>query len=173
MDYKYIEQLLERYWECQTTLQEEAILKAFFDAEDVPAHLRPYRDIFITLNEKAEEHLEADFDARVIAALSEAESETKVIPMRPISGSRRVRPFFKAAACIAIMLSIGMAASHSMLWDDESAPTSNVADVNGGYQSPDDVNNQENAGTGQVSARLDKDNADSAVVKTSNLGVHD
>ena len=25
MDYKYIEQLLERYWECQTTLEEEAI----------------------------------------------------------------------------------------------------------------------------------------------------
>ena len=29
MDYKYIEQLLERYWECETTPQEERILKAF------------------------------------------------------------------------------------------------------------------------------------------------
>ena len=28
MDYKYIEQLLERYWECQTSPEEEQILKA-------------------------------------------------------------------------------------------------------------------------------------------------
>ena len=39
MDYKYIEQLLERYWEGETTLQEEAILRAFFSQEDVPAGL--------------------------------------------------------------------------------------------------------------------------------------
>ena len=30
MDYKYIEQLLERYWACETTLEEEQILRAFF-----------------------------------------------------------------------------------------------------------------------------------------------
>ena len=30
MDYKYIEQLLERYWQGETSLQEEAILRSFF-----------------------------------------------------------------------------------------------------------------------------------------------
>ena len=30
MDYKYIEQLLERYWKCETTLEEEEILRMFF-----------------------------------------------------------------------------------------------------------------------------------------------
>ena len=30
MDYKYIEQLLERYWNCETSLEEEQILRAFF-----------------------------------------------------------------------------------------------------------------------------------------------
>ena len=30
MDYKYIEQLIERYWECETSQQEEDILRAFF-----------------------------------------------------------------------------------------------------------------------------------------------
>ena len=29
MDYKYIEQLLERYWQGETTLQEENILRSF------------------------------------------------------------------------------------------------------------------------------------------------
>ena len=39
MDYKYIEQLLESYFDCRTTLQEEQILRSFFSQEDVPAHL--------------------------------------------------------------------------------------------------------------------------------------
>ena len=30
MDYKYIEQLIERYWECETSQQEEDILRACF-----------------------------------------------------------------------------------------------------------------------------------------------
>ena len=29
MDYKYIEQLLERYWACDTSVEEEQILRAF------------------------------------------------------------------------------------------------------------------------------------------------
>ena len=30
MDYKYIEQLLERYWQCETSVEEESELRAFF-----------------------------------------------------------------------------------------------------------------------------------------------
>ena len=55
MDYKYIEQLLERYWECQTTLEEEAILRTFFRQEDVPASLLPYRQLFVEEDEMAQE----------------------------------------------------------------------------------------------------------------------
>ena len=49
MDYKYIEQLLERYWQCETTLQEESILRTFFSQEDVPASLMQYKALFMTL----------------------------------------------------------------------------------------------------------------------------
>ena len=34
MDYKYIEQLLERYWQCQTSVEEERILRDFFGQEE-------------------------------------------------------------------------------------------------------------------------------------------
>ena len=37
MDYKYISQLLERYWNVETTLEEEEILKAFFRQDNVVA----------------------------------------------------------------------------------------------------------------------------------------
>lgn len=36
MDYKYINQLLERYWRCETSLEEEDILRSFFSQKDVP-----------------------------------------------------------------------------------------------------------------------------------------
>ena len=46
MDYKYIEQLLERYWDCETTNEEESILRTFFSQKDVPARLLKYRSLF-------------------------------------------------------------------------------------------------------------------------------
>ena len=48
MDYKYITQLLDRYWKCETTLEEEEILKAFFCQKDVPADLCKYKDLFVS-----------------------------------------------------------------------------------------------------------------------------
>lgn len=47
MDYKYIEQLLERYWECETSIEEEAILRAFFLQKEVPAELARYKSLFV------------------------------------------------------------------------------------------------------------------------------
>ena len=46
MDYKYIEQLLERYWQCETSLEEESELRSFFSEEEVPAHLLRYKELF-------------------------------------------------------------------------------------------------------------------------------
>ena len=75
MDYKYIEQLLERYWQCETTLQEEAILHTFFSQEDVPAELQQYTPLFAT--QKPEEVLGDDFDARILAMVGQEENKPK------------------------------------------------------------------------------------------------
>ena len=69
MDFKYIEQLLERYWQCETSLEEEAQLRTFFTEEDVPEHLSRYKDLFVYQQLQQEEHLGADFDARVLAEI--------------------------------------------------------------------------------------------------------
>ena len=74
MDYKYIEQLLERYWQCETTLQEEAILRTFFsqpEAADIPENLRKYRDLFVCETER-EAPLGDDFDTRILEKIGEA-----------------------------------------------------------------------------------------------------
>ena len=52
MDYKYIEQLLERYWQCETTPEEENVLRAFF-AQDMEQQesLKRVREIMSGLPE--------------------------------------------------------------------------------------------------------------------------
>ena len=114
MDYKYIEQLLERYWECETTPQEERILKAFFSQEQVPAQLQRYKSLFVYEQEQAQQHLGADFDERVLAAIGQAsEKPAPVVRVERISLSRRLRPLFRAAAAVAIVTLLGNAAQHS------------------------------------------------------------
>ena len=102
MDYKYIEQLLERYWEGETTLQEEAILRTFFNQEDVPAGLMKYKSFFECGLQ--EETLGDDFEARILSSIGQEESKVKMISLS------RLKPLFKAAAVVAILLTIGNAA---------------------------------------------------------------
>jgi hypothetical protein len=120
MDYKYIEQLLERYWECQTTLDEEAILRNFFHQEDVPASLLPYRQFFIEEGEMAEERLGKEFADRMLRMVGE-EAPIQVCKARRLTFMRRLRPFYRAAGLVAILLTIGNAAHQSFVDEDEFA----------------------------------------------------
>ena len=62
MDYKDIEQLLERYWQCETSVEEEATLRDFFAKEEVPAHLLRYKNLFVYQQVQQEVGLGEDFD---------------------------------------------------------------------------------------------------------------
>ncbi len=102
MDYKDIEQLLERYWQCETSVEEEATLRDFFAKEEVPAV-------------QQEVGLGEDFDARILA-----EVEPVVVKAKRLTLVGRFVPLFKAAAVIAIILSLGNVAQHSFSGDDGS-----------------------------------------------------
>jgi len=113
MDYKYIEQLLDKYFECQTTLEEEQILRAFFAQENVPTHLLQYRELFVSQAfGKNAESLGTDFDERILSIIGaeDKEKEVKHVVARKVSLNKRLRPLYKAAACVAIVLAIGQAA---------------------------------------------------------------
>lgn len=116
MDYKYIEQLLQRYWDCETSLEEEHILRDFFSQREIPAALERYRTLFVY--EKAQEAigLDADFDRRVLAAAaggSAVEGNAPVVRAHRITLASRLRPLFRAAAAVAIVTLLGVAAQHS------------------------------------------------------------
>ena len=116
MDYKYIEQLLERYWDCDTTIEEESILRTFFSQKDVPARLIKYRSLFEYQKQSADsEPLGDEFDQKVLAAIAEETAKTpKVVKAKKVALATYFKPLFKAAAVVAMVLTIGDAAQWSM-----------------------------------------------------------
>ncbi len=123
MDYKYIEQLLERYWTAETTLEEEGILRAFFSQKVIPAELEQYRALFTLESEEAGACLGGDFDARILSMIE----EEPVVKAREISLKQRLMPFFKAAAVVAVILTIGGAMQRpwDSSWNDPRADYTN------------------------------------------------
>lgn len=110
MDYKYIEQLLERYWDCETSVEEERILRDFFAQAEVPAHLAAYKSLFDYQRAEAQVSLSEDFEARLLARVEQAETPVRA---RRLTLSRRLRPLYRAAASVAIVSLLGLAAQHS------------------------------------------------------------
>ena len=101
MDYKYIEQLMERDWNAETSLEEESILRTFFSQKDIPAEMEHLRPLFI--DEAVGETLDDDFDARIMQAIG----SEQVVKAREVSLTQRLMPLFKAAAVVAIILTLG------------------------------------------------------------------
>ncbi len=134
MDYKYIEQLLERYWQCDTTTAEEDILKAFFSQEDVPAQLEKYRPLFAYGRMVGDEcPLGDDFDARMLAL---TEGEPKHVKARRVTMWGSFAPLFKAAAVVAVVITLGNAAQFSMGGDDNASEDINYAAYKDTYDDP-------------------------------------
>lgn len=131
MDYKYIEQLLNRYFEATATLKEEQILKTFFaqDDEELPQGLRQYKSLFAALEQ--DDVLGNDFDDRILALIAqeeerqpdEAEEQPVISKAKVISLPERFRPLLRAAAAVAIILTLSTAINQSFrddnVWTDE------------------------------------------------------
>lgn len=135
MDYKYIEQLLEKYWECETSAAEEDILRTFFAQDSVPAHLRRYQPLFAYQKAQAGECLGADFDKRMDELIGR---EAPVVKATRMTTARRLRPLFRAAASVAIVLLLGNAAQRS--FDAAPAPEGwdyNSAAYTDTYENPE------------------------------------
>lgn len=150
MDYKYIEQLLERYWECQTTLEEESILRAFFAQKDLPAHLERFRPLFAYETEQKETGLGKDFDERILNKINGRE-----VSARRNTLIYRLRPLYRAAAAVAIIFTLGMAAQHSFSTDNEQGETTyNYASYKDTYTDPQAAYEQVASALKEVSSSL-------------------
>lgn len=71
MDSEKIDELLSRYWNCETSVEEEQQLRAYFRRPDLPEHLRETAALFRYFNAAQNESLaEATFDRQLMEKLS-------------------------------------------------------------------------------------------------------
>ena len=132
MNYQYIEQLLDRYWNCETTLEEEQILRSFFSQADVPLRLKHYAAFFAYEATQKEEKLGEDFDRRILAMTEEEHA----VEAKTIKFSTRIAPFFKAAAVVAVVLTIGNIAERALQNNSVSDTTVGITDT---YTKKEDI----------------------------------
>ena len=116
MDYKYIEQLLERYWNCETNVEEEEILRIFFRQKNLPEHLLRYKPLFAYNDKQRGLKLGRDFEESLLSSipaetLQDGKPKVKAIRLAPRS---RFAPFMKAAAMIALVFVVGGIVDQSM-----------------------------------------------------------
>ena len=112
MDSKQIEQLLQKYWDCETTVEEERQLRQFFNSDAVPAHLMRYKDLFVYQEFMQQESLGVDFDERLLKQV-----ERPKVRAKSVSIFSRLAPILRAAAAIALLLAIGNLAERTWLQD--------------------------------------------------------
>lgn len=102
MNLQKIEELIAKYEQGDTSLEEEKILTDFFRDESVPYHLRTYKDMFGFMDSSKQEELQdIDFDEKVLAAISNVEFEPKSRP-------KRIKLYSALAVAASIVILIGL-----------------------------------------------------------------
>ena len=116
MEQKEIKALLEKYWEAETTLEEERQLAAYFRQSGLPAELEPMRELFVWREEEALIGPGPDFDSRLLRRIGELDGAAGGRVVEGVGGGRaagsggRVIPrfAFRFAAAAAIILCVGI-----------------------------------------------------------------
>ena len=97
MNFKVIEELLEKFYEGSTTPAEERQLRDFFSREAVPPHLSVHADLFRYYEEAGKDELpDSEFESRFLAAIDETPSI--------LMYSRRRQFFFLSGIAAAVLL---------------------------------------------------------------------
>lgn len=91
-----IDELLERYFEGETSAEEEHRLRAFFASDEVPEYLTAYRPLFAYFDEEIEQ-MKVAKNALPVGALKNKPIRSKKAVLYILSG---------AAACILALLSL-------------------------------------------------------------------
>jgi hypothetical protein len=95
MDYNRIKTLLDKYWNCETTLDEEAELRTYFSSNEVPETLRPFASLFQYFKSENDIRLSESFDKKILNQIKAGEKPPK---------QRYLNVYYKVAAAVILIL---------------------------------------------------------------------
>lgn len=95
--------LIDKYFNCETTLEEEQLLRDYFAGDEIEASLQEYAPLFRYEQQQNEEQLSADFDQRLMQLIQ----EQPVVKARTITLRQRFAPIMRAAAVVLFVVLLG------------------------------------------------------------------
>lgn len=115
MNIEQIKPLLSRFYEGQTTPEEERLLAAYLRREDVPEELQEDKQLFLMLAQISDQEMPADIAEEITAFVNNL-GQTEKKPVLPEVKQRKgiiyrlktpPKMFYRVAATVAILLAIG------------------------------------------------------------------
>jgi hypothetical protein len=115
MTIEQIKSLLARFYEGQTTPEEERLLADFFRREDVPEDLQEDKQLFLLLAQTSDQEMPQDIAEEITAFVNNL-GQTKIQPLIPEDKQRKgvifrlktpPKMWYRVAATVAILLAIG------------------------------------------------------------------
>ena len=120
MNIEQVKSLLSRFYEGQTTPEEERQLVAFFHREDVPEDLQQDKQLFLLLAQTSEQEMPQDIADEITAFVNNL-GQTDIQPLTHVSQQRKgviyrlktpPKVWYRVAATVAILLAIGGGVLH-------------------------------------------------------------
>ena len=115
-DIRKIEELLEKYYNGETSLEEERTLHWFFQTCDVPPHLKPDADIFRYHYHQRTEEVSPSLEEKLVQLLDDQEYKKRFL----LSG-RTIRLVSAIAASVIIVLALWIGVGRDMLKEQQVA----------------------------------------------------
>ena len=115
MNIEQIQSLLARFYEGQTTPEEERLLADFFHREDVPEELQEDKQLFLMLAQISDQEMPTDIAEEITAFVNNL-GQTKIQPLIPEDKQRKgvifrlktpPKMWYRVAATVAILFAIG------------------------------------------------------------------
>ncbi|HET9054374.1 MAG TPA: hypothetical protein VFM90_09385, partial [Cyclobacteriaceae bacterium] len=77
MDYNQLEALTKKYWDCETTLEEEERLREWFRTHEVPERFKETARLFSYFDEQKQKATGAQFEKQLVNKLSAPKGKTR------------------------------------------------------------------------------------------------
>jgi len=96
MDYKTAKILIDKYWNCETSLEEEDQLRSYILQNNLPEEFKKYQDLFRFYSDERTKELSQDFDEKMLNLVRKKHKK---------SSQRYLNWMYKVAAAVLLILS--------------------------------------------------------------------